>query len=100
VNRRLDQSTTQKWHENRNATIENRLFEPEDESDPEADAIFESIRLDHKRLAKERLLEPEDESGSEADAILASVRARKKRLATQELEDDGALGIPEGSETA
>jgi len=100
VSRRLDQSTTQKWHENRNATIENRLFEPEDECDPEADAIFESIRLDHKRLAKERLLEPEDESDSEADAILASVRAHKKRLATQELEDEGALGIPEGSETA
>ncbi len=110
VSRRLDQSVTQKWHEDRSVTIENRLFKPEDESDSEADAILESVRLHKRRSARERLIKEiekeenrllslESANDPESHNLRKTIQELKDRLASQELEDEGALGTPEWGET-
>lgn len=42
---RHDSSITQKWHQDRNASTDNRLFEPEDIDDVEADEILSLTNL-------------------------------------------------------
>jgi hypothetical protein len=106
VSRRLDQSVTKKWHEDRNALVENRLIEPEDESDSEADASFENTLLEHKRWVRERalinleeyenrILSLDDETSLEADRLRKSIGVIKKHLEALEPSDEGAFSPPE-----
>ena len=80
VNRRLDQSVTQKWHENRNATIENRLFEPEDESDTELDELLARVIRDNKI----RLIDLKEKRDAESEELLASSKRDENTSGTSE----------------
>ena len=86
--------------------VENRLIEPEDESDSEADASFENTLLEHKRWVRERalinleeyenrILSLDDETSLEADRLRKSIGVIKKHLEALEPSDEGAFSPPE-----